>query len=82
MEDRELMEVIAEEVGCSKTETIDILAGDKQLLVDKVVKFRREYWKLKARADHLHELAYLPLWRIILFRARLFFVYPIERLFR
>lgn len=77
-----LMEVIAGEVGCSKIETIDILGGDRQLLVDKVVKFRRKYWKLKARAEHLHELAYLPLWRIILFRARLFFVYPIERLFR
>ena len=82
MEDRELMELIAEEVDCSKTETIDILAGDRQLLVDKVVEFRRNYWKLKARFDHLHELAYMPLWKIILFRARLFFVYPVERLFR
>ena len=77
-----LLEFIAEEVGCSKVERIDILDGDRQLLVDKVVAFRRKYWKLKARADHLHELAYLPLWRIILFRMQLFFVYPIERLFR
>ena len=69
-------------MGCSKIEVIDILAGDRQLLIDKVVAFRRRYWKLKARSDHLHDLAYQPLWKIILFRARLFFIYPIERLFR
>ena len=37
---------------------------------------------LTARSDHLHHLAYMPLWKIILFRAQLFFVYPIARLFR
>lgn len=76
-----LMEVIAEQVGCGKIETIDILEGDRQLLVDKVVEFRRKYWKLKARFDHLHKLAYQPLWKLIPFRAYLFFVYPVKRLF-
>lgn len=76
-----LMEVIAGEVGCSKIETIDIVNGDRQLLVDRVVEFRKRYWKLKARFDHLHELAYEPLWKITARRARQFFIYPVERLF-
>lgn len=76
-----LMEVIAGEVGCSKVETIDILDGDRQILVDKVVEFRKKYWKLQARSDHLHKLAYQPLWKLIPFRAYLFFVYPVKRLF-
>lgn len=54
--------------------------GFNEVLIE-VIKFRKNHYKLKARANHLHELCYENIFKIIVRRAHGFFIYPITNFF-
>ena len=61
---------------------VDLGCVDRDELYQIVRNFRKNYWKLKARFDHCHELAYEPWIKVTARRFHGFFIYPIARLFR
>ena len=75
-------QVMQEDQACQDAVMRELQEGfeghvTREQLIETAIAFRREYWKLKARFEHVHALAYDNWAKITVRRAYQFFVYPI-----